>query len=216
MDHRRVTSCLCVTWVSPPKKFRRLAAESQDYHLQWRKWTSQDWDSLFYPIVNKINIRLDITSNTFLKLEDSAYHVCVIWSLESHWREGEDGDDTDWIWLRTPGQDMVATCQTPGTSKPCVILCFYCKWAHHLQNESHAVMKTKLETSEWDHKLIRKLFTEVINSGLKINSTVIVQHKSVFPKLRTQKHTHTHTHTHTQKKATKLYRLINNQVTKIN
>lgn len=110
MDHWRVTSCVCVTRGSPPPcLFRRLDAGSLDYHFQWWKWTSQDWDSLFYPIVNKINIRLDITSDTFLKLPmptqrtGSAYHVCVIWSLESHWREGEDGDDTDWIWLRTTG-----------------------------------------------------------------------------------------------------------------
>ena len=46
-----------------------------------------------------------------------------------------------------------------------VYLLFDSKWDHNLENQHHAVVKKKkkVETNDWDHKLIRKLFTEVIN-----------------------------------------------------
>lgn len=39
----------------------------------------------------------------------------------------------------------------------CFFILFYSKWDQNLQNAA------RLETSDWDHKLLRKMFTDVIN-----------------------------------------------------
>ena len=60
---------------------------------------------------------------------------------------------------------MIATCQSLDRNRHTLLYClFYYKWDHNSGNDVILCLR-RLETRNWDRKLIRRLFTEVIISG---------------------------------------------------
>lgn len=79
----------------------------------------------------------------------------------------------DYSWLRTGGHAVVATCQSQG--RPIrkhteLYRLLYSKMGVNFNKINNTLYWRRLATTDWDHELIRKIFTEVIN---EIKSRVI-------------------------------------------